>query len=49
MLTGKNVSWKIRHKNILRMKPYIKNIEPHQNFTGIYKKGVKALDKLPNP
>ena len=37
-LTGKNVSWKIRH-----------NFEPHQNFTDFYKKGIEALDELQNP
>ena len=30
-------------------KPYKKNIEPYQNFTGFYKKGVEAFNKLQNP
>ena len=42
MLTSKNVSWKIRN-NILKMK-ILKNIEPNQNFTGFFKKGVEALN-----
>ena len=48
MSTGKNISWKIRHK-ILRMKSYKKNIKPHQNFTDFYKKGVEVLNELQNP
>ena len=47
MLTGKNASWKIRHK-ILRIKSYKKNIEPHQNVTGFYRKGVEVLNELQN-
>ena len=43
MLTGKNASWKIRYK-ILRIKSFKKNIEPHQNVTGFYKKGVEVLN-----
>ena len=30
-------------------KPYKKNIEPDQNFTGFYKKDEGALNKLQNP
>ena len=30
-------------------KPYQKNIEPDQNFTGFSKKGVEAFDELQNP
>ena len=51
MLTGKIFSWKIRHdiKTFCGCKPYKKNIEPYQNFTGLYEKGVGALNKLQNP
>ena len=27
----------------------LKSIEPHQNFTGFYKKDVEALQELQNP
>ena len=51
MLTGKIFSWKIRHEitTFWGRKTYKKNIEPHQNFTGFYKIGVEALNKLQNP
>ena len=40
-LTGKNVSWKIRHnKKILRLKTLTRSIEPHQNFTSFDKRGT---------
>ena len=49
-MTGKNVSWKIRHnKSILRLKTLKKNIEPHQSFTDFYKKGIGTPDQLKNP
>ena len=41
MLTGKNVLWKITN-TILKMK-ILKNIEPHQDFNGFYKKDVETL------
>ena len=48
-LTGKNVLWKIKHnKNILRLRTFKKNTEPHQKFTGFYQKGVEALEELQN-
>ena len=48
-MTGKNVSWEIRHnKSILRLKTLKKNIKPHQNFTDFYKKGIVAPDQLKN-
>ena len=28
---------------------YKKNIKPYQNFTGFYKNGLEALNKLKNP
>ena len=31
------------------MKTYKKNTEPYQNFTGFYKKGIEASNKLQNP
>ena len=45
MLTGKIFSWKIRDdiKTFCGRKPYKKNIEPYQNFTGFYEKGVGAF------
>ena len=49
MLTDKNVSKKIRHKNNLRMKTLQMEIGPPQSFTGFYKKDVKELDQLQNP
>ena len=50
MLIGKIFSWKIRHEiTFWGRKPYKKNIESYQNFTGFYKKGVEALNKLQNP
>ena len=50
MLTGKIFSWKIRHgiTTFWGWKPYEKNIEPYQNFTGFYKKGEEAMNKLQN-
>ena len=35
-----------KHTKILRLKTLKKNIEPHHSFTGSYKNGVGALDKL---
>ena len=51
MLTGKIFSGIIRHDIITfwGWKPYKKNIDPDQNFTGFYEKGVGALNKLQNP
>ena len=40
----KSKAWLNIAENLLK-----KNIEPHQNFTGFYKKDVEALNELQNP
>ena len=44
MLRGKNVSWEITN-NTLKIK-ILKNIEPHQSFTGFFKKRRRDIGCL---
>ena len=43
MLTGKNFLWKMRHKNIFRMKTLQKKTEPLQNFTVFFLKWRRGI------